>query len=183
MQTTEHYRMWHPRDHVWMDWEDKSTGYPRGRASPGARVHRGQDEPATHLVPRPGGEHGPRGQGAGSALRLRSRRHPRSKADRRSPAWSMPPTTPTGGVSSAATSGWGSSRAHFLGGLVQTPRQYTPWLRRRAATHAQAQGLEAHCHEEMSNLGSLPAGALRAGDPPAPEPAVDRARRRPRDVA
>ena len=23
MQTTEHYRMWHPRDHVWMSWEDK----------------------------------------------------------------------------------------------------------------------------------------------------------------
>ncbi len=26
MQTSEHYRMWHPRDHVWMDWEDKSPG-------------------------------------------------------------------------------------------------------------------------------------------------------------
>ena len=26
MQTTEHYKMWHPRDHVWMDWEDKSPG-------------------------------------------------------------------------------------------------------------------------------------------------------------
>ena len=26
MQTTEHYRRWHPRDHVWMAWEDKSPG-------------------------------------------------------------------------------------------------------------------------------------------------------------
>ena len=21
MKTTEHYKLWHPRDHVWMDWE------------------------------------------------------------------------------------------------------------------------------------------------------------------
>lgn len=26
MRTTEHYRRWHPRDHVWMDWEDKRPG-------------------------------------------------------------------------------------------------------------------------------------------------------------
>ena len=26
MQTTEHYRRWHPRDHVWMSWEDKKPG-------------------------------------------------------------------------------------------------------------------------------------------------------------
>ena len=26
MQTTEHYKRWHPRDHVWMDWEDKRPG-------------------------------------------------------------------------------------------------------------------------------------------------------------
>jgi len=26
MQTTEHYRRWHPRDHVWMAWEDKRPG-------------------------------------------------------------------------------------------------------------------------------------------------------------
>lgn len=26
METTEHYRRWHPRDHVWMSWEDKQTG-------------------------------------------------------------------------------------------------------------------------------------------------------------
>jgi len=23
LQTTEHYKRWHPRDHVWMSWEDK----------------------------------------------------------------------------------------------------------------------------------------------------------------
>lgn len=26
LSTTEHYRRWHPRDHVWMDWADKSPG-------------------------------------------------------------------------------------------------------------------------------------------------------------
>ena len=26
MQTTEHYKRWHPRDHVWMCWEDKTPG-------------------------------------------------------------------------------------------------------------------------------------------------------------
>ena len=26
LQTTEHYRMWHPKDHVWMDWEHKILG-------------------------------------------------------------------------------------------------------------------------------------------------------------
>ena len=26
MQTTEHYKMWHPEAHVWMDWENKAPG-------------------------------------------------------------------------------------------------------------------------------------------------------------
>jgi len=26
MQKTEHYRWWHPEDHVWMDWENKKSG-------------------------------------------------------------------------------------------------------------------------------------------------------------
>jgi len=26
MQTTEHYKRWHPRDHVWMSWKDKRPG-------------------------------------------------------------------------------------------------------------------------------------------------------------
>ena len=26
LQTTEHYRMWHPEDHVWMGWEHKTLG-------------------------------------------------------------------------------------------------------------------------------------------------------------
>ena len=26
LQTTEHYSWWHPKDHVWMDWENKKPG-------------------------------------------------------------------------------------------------------------------------------------------------------------
>ena len=26
MRTTEHYKRWHPRDHVWMSWDDKRPG-------------------------------------------------------------------------------------------------------------------------------------------------------------
>lgn len=26
METTEHYKRWHPRDHLWMSWEDKRSG-------------------------------------------------------------------------------------------------------------------------------------------------------------
>ena len=26
MQTSEHYQRWHPRDHVWMDWDNKTSG-------------------------------------------------------------------------------------------------------------------------------------------------------------
>ena len=30
LQTTEHYNWWHPKDHVWMDWENKKPGENTG---------------------------------------------------------------------------------------------------------------------------------------------------------
>jgi len=30
LQTTEHYNLWHPKDHVWMDWENKKLGKNTG---------------------------------------------------------------------------------------------------------------------------------------------------------
>jgi hypothetical protein len=30
LQTTEHYNLWHPKDHVWMDWENKKPGKNTG---------------------------------------------------------------------------------------------------------------------------------------------------------
>ncbi|MEP3422743.1 MAG: hypothetical protein ABJN35_13475 [Erythrobacter sp.] len=32
MQTTEHYKMWHPEAHLWMDWENKKPGEIVGAA-------------------------------------------------------------------------------------------------------------------------------------------------------
>ena len=61
---------------------------------------------------------------------------------------------------------WGCElRSHFWMGLVETPLlggfveslANTRLLRGLAVSHAAAQGLEAHCHEEMSTLaGFLP---------------------------
>ncbi len=70
-------------------------------------------------------------------------------------------------VHAAYDTEWGCElRSHFwlghvesdlLGGLVQAAGN-TSWLRRRALSHAGAQALEAHCHEEMTTLGRfLPA--------------------------
>jgi hypothetical protein len=30
LQTTEHYNWWHPKDHIWMDWENKKPGENTG---------------------------------------------------------------------------------------------------------------------------------------------------------
>ena len=30
LQTTEHYKWWHPQDHLWMDWENKEPGEIKG---------------------------------------------------------------------------------------------------------------------------------------------------------
>lgn len=45
LQTTEHYERWHPRDHVWMRWEDKTPGTHVGakhlvHEHIGGRVHK-----------------------------------------------------------------------------------------------------------------------------------------------
>ena len=31
LKTTEHYKKWHPEDHIWMDWEHKKPGEIKGR--------------------------------------------------------------------------------------------------------------------------------------------------------
>ena len=67
-------------------------------------------------------------------------------------------------VHAAYDTPWGCElRSHFwlghvesdlLGGLVQLAGN-TPWFRRRAVSRADAYALEAHCHEEMTTLGSF----------------------------
>lgn len=150
MQTTEHYRMWHPRDHVWMDWENKTPG-----------THVG----AHHLVHEYIG-------GTMQKLRIsfldpRENMGPRAAEhdglficakvgllDRPIAVGRM--------VHAAYDTSWGCElRSHFwlglvesdlLGGLVQATGN-APWFRRRALSRLDAYALEAHCHEEMTTLG------------------------------
>ena len=65
MQTTEHYKRWHPRDHVWMSWADKRPGTHVGgtllRTTSGDddRYHRARRfaaiAPVAGAAPSPGG--------------------------------------------------------------------------------------------------------------------------------
>lgn len=150
MQTTEHYRMWHPRDHVWMDWEDKSPGTHVGahhlvHEYIGGRLNRLR---ISFLDPV-------------EIMGLRATEPGRlfvcarvGLLERRVAVARM--------VHAAYDTDWGCElRSHFwmghveselLGGLVQAAGN-TTWFRRLAVSHAAAQALEAHCHEEMSTLG------------------------------
>ena len=161
MQTTEHYKMWHPRDHVWMDWENKSPG--------------------THV----GGHHLVHEYLGGQLQKLRisfldpvENMGPEAKAPGRLFVCAQVgalgrPIKIARMVHAAYDTAWGCElRSHFwmglveseqLGGLVQRIAN-TRWARGRTVTHAAAQALEAHCHEEMSNLARfLPALYAREG--------------------
>ena len=154
MQTTEHYRMWHPRDHVWMAWDGKAPGTHVGahhlvHERIGGRLHKLRIsflDPVENLGP-----------GAADAEQL----FVCAKV-----GLLGRPVTVARMVHAATTTPWGCElRSHFwlglvesglLGGLVQTLGN-KPWLRRRAVSRADAQALEAHCHEEMTYLaGFLP---------------------------
>lgn len=150
MQTTEHYKMWHPRDHVWMDWADKSPG-----------THVG----AHHLVHEYIG-----------AKMNKLRISFLDPIENMGPDADVPgrlfvcaqvglldkPIRVGRMVHAAYDTPWGCElRSHFwlglvesalFGGLLQTLGN-RPWVRRRAISNAGAQALEAHCHEEMTTLG------------------------------
>ena len=149
MQTTEHYKMWHPRDHVWMDWENKSPGTHVGahhlvHEYIGRRMHKLR---ISFLDPEE--DLGPEAKRAGH-LFVCARVSLLGQ-----------PVTVSRMVHAARDTEWGCElRSHFwmglvetsqLGGLAQTIAN-TPWFRRRALSHADAQALEAHCHEEMTIL-------------------------------
>lgn len=149
MQTTEHYRMWHPRDHVWMDWANKSP-----------ETHVG----AHHLVHEYIG-------GKMNKLRIEFV----DPVENMGPDANQPgrvficaragllerPVVAGRMVHAAYDTPWGCElRSHFwlglvetnlLGGLVQAAANI-PWIRRRAFPRGDAYALEAHCHEEMSTL-------------------------------
>lgn len=155
MQTTEHYQRWHPRDHVWMDWADKTPG-----------THVG----ASHLVHEYIG-------GRLNELRIHfldpvENMGPEAKAPGRlylcARVFDLQRDIGVARMVHAAyETDWGCElRSHFWMGIVETDLlggwveklANTRFVRRRQVPHAAAQALECHCHEEMSTLASfLPA--------------------------
>jgi hypothetical protein len=155
MQTTEHYKRWHPRDHVWMSWEDKRPGthlgakhqvheYIGGRLNKlriafvppekyfGDAIHEAPG--AVAICARPGLLERPIDTGRMVHLAL-----PRAwGCELHSRFW-------LGYVSSRA----GSRLLDWVGNLS--------WPRRCLATTSLGRALSVHCHEEMTTLaGFLP---------------------------
>lgn len=151
MQTTEHYKRWHPRDHVWMDWEDKSPG-----------THLG----AQHLVHEYIG-------GKLQKLRIsfvdpvevlgaQACEPGRLFVCAKAGLLERPDVKLARMIHAAYDTSWGCElRSHFwmghfetprLGGLLQAVGNTRP-ARRLAASLTDARALEVHCHEEMTFLG------------------------------
>ena len=154
LQTTEHYKRWHPRDHVWMDWENKSPGTHIGAHHLVHEFIGGQMSKLRISFLDPLENLGPRGDAPGrffvcARVGLLER-----------------PVAVGRMVHAAYDTDWGCElRSHFwlghvesdaLGGLVQRLGN-TRFFRRRALSYDGARALETHCHEEMTTLaGFLP---------------------------
>ncbi len=155
MQTTEHYRRWHPRDHVWMSWEDKRPGTHIGAKHLvheyiGGRLNKlsiGFVPPeeffADSLANAPG------------ALAICAR-----------PGRLDLPIDVGRMVHLALPTDYGCElHSRFWLGYVKSRNGSKwpeaigsrPWLRRRLASMTFGRALAVHCHEEMSTLaGFLP---------------------------
>jgi hypothetical protein len=155
MRTTEHYRRWHPRDHVWMDWENKRPGTMDG---------------AAHLVH----------EYIGGRLRklriafvapeeflgeeVRQRDDVRALCARA--GMLERPVDLARMAHVAIARDWGTElHSHFWMGYVAArtdsgwfePIANLPAVRRRTVSLAEGRALENHCHEEMTFLaGFLP---------------------------
>jgi hypothetical protein len=155
MQTTEHYRRWHPRDHVWMDWANKSPGTHVGASHLVHEYIGGKMNKLAITFLDPDEDMGPEAKAAGR-LFVCARVSPLDRRD----------VTIARMVHAAYDTDWGCQlRSHFwmgmvetelLGGLVQRIAS-TRFARERLVPRAAAQALEAHCFEEMTTLaGFLP---------------------------
>ena len=155
METTEHYRRWHPRDHVWMAWEDKKPG-----------THVG----AKHLVHEYIG-------GRLNKLRIAFvapeeygleavRRVPGAAAICARAGLLERPIDLGRLVHLALPQPWGCElHSRFWRGIVRSrggsrlidALGNRPWLRRLQARPPLGRALLVHCHEEMTTLaGFLP---------------------------
>lgn len=156
MQTTEHYKRWHPRDHVWMDWEGKQPG-----------THIG----AKHLVHEYIGgrlnklriDFVPPQEFLGDALE----RVPGALAVCARPGLLDQPIDLGRMIHLALPRPWGCElHSRFWLGYIRSRSHSrlierignTPWFRRWRASDGMGRGLMIHCHEEMTTLaGFLPA--------------------------
>lgn len=155
LNTTEHYKRWHPRDHVWMNWRDKTPGTHVGAKHLvheyiGGRLHKAQITfvppadffrdslanltDAVAICARPGLLDRPIDVGRMVHLAL-----PRP--------WGCE-------LHSRFWLGYFASRSHSK--TLETLANL-PWVRRRLATLSFGRALAVHCHQEMSTLaGFLP---------------------------
>lgn len=150
MQTTEHYERWHPRDHVWMDWEDKQPGTHVGAHHLVHEYIGGRLQKLRISFLDPAGEMGPSAVAEGKLF-----------VCARVALLDRPDLRIARVVHAARDTSWGCElRSHFwmghveasmLGGLVQALGN-TSFVRRRLVSSTAARALEVHCHEEMTFL-------------------------------
>ncbi|MEM8607029.1 MAG: hypothetical protein AAGF92_07980 [Myxococcota bacterium] len=171
MRTPEHYKRWHPRDHVWMAWEDKSPGTHVGAKH---LVHErigGRLEKLCISFVAPTEFLGDALAQAPGAIAVCART---GLLD-----W---PVDVGRMVHLAVPRPWGCElHSRFWLGYV-APRGQTrlpveianaPWVRRLFARSSFGRELAVHCHEEMSTLaGFLP--ALHAVESRADSPSRSR---------
>ena len=155
LQTTEQYKRWHPRDHLWMAWENKS---------PGTHIH------ARHCVHEyiggrinklkisfvPPGEFFPDGLDS----------HPGAVAICAYAGLLHRPVDFGRMVHLALPTTWGCElHSRFWLGYIKSRSGSralervgnSPWVRRIGASKTLGRALLVHCHEEMSTLaGFLP---------------------------
>ncbi len=167
METTEHYRRWHPRDHKWMAWEDKRPG-----------THVGAKHLVHELI---GGRLNklritfvPHQEYFGDALE----QVPGAVAVCGRPGLLDQPIDMGCLIHLALPRPWGCElHSRFWLGLIRSRNGSRmveavgnqPWLRKLRASDTLGRALLVHCHEEMTTLSSfLPElYAAERGIPPA----------------
>ncbi|MEM9254093.1 MAG: hypothetical protein AAGA91_01520 [Pseudomonadota bacterium] len=155
LQTTDHYRRWHPRDHVWMDWENKSPGTHIGASHLvhefiGGRLHKLRIhflDPAAVFADSLAGEPG------AVAIYARSGLLERPVDVGRMVHLALPTSY---GCNLHSRFWLGYVRGRSGGALIERLGN-SGVMRRLLVSHTLASALSVHCHEEMSNLaGFLP---------------------------
>ncbi len=153
MQTTEHYRRWHPRDHVWMAWRDKKPGTHVGAKHLvheyiGGRLRKLR----IHFVP-PHEYFGEALDDDSSAVAICARVGSLGM-----------PVDGARMVHLALPRDWGCElHSRFWLGYVEARSGARlpelvgnrPWMRRLGLRASMGRAVALHCHEEMTTLGTF----------------------------